>query len=107
MVLWIMFGAAGFISVYCGGGGAQFIQDLLLGLEIGRWGVFWATMAAVFVLGMFLDPVGIILLVLPIFFPVMMELGFDPIWYGVLFQLNLCMGYITPHSDIIFFTSKH
>ena len=96
MVLWIMFGAAGFISVYCGGGGAQFIQDLLLGLEIGRWGVFWATMAAVFVLGMFLDPVGIILLVLPIFFPVMMELGFDPIWYGVLFQLNLCMGYITP-----------
>ncbi len=96
MVLWIMFGAAGFISVYCGGGGAQFIQDLLLGLEIGRWGVFWTTMAAVFVLGMFLDPVGIILLVLPIFFPVMMELGFDPIWYGVLFQLNLCMGYITP-----------
>jgi TRAP-type C4-dicarboxylate transport system permease large subunit len=45
---------------------------------------------------MFLDPVGIILLVMPIFFPVILKLGFDPIWYGVLFQINLCMGYITP-----------
>lgn len=96
MVLWIMFGAAGFICVYCGGGGARFIQDLLLGLNIGPWGIYWITMLVVFILGMFLDPVGIILLVLPIFFPVIQKLGFDPIWYGVLFQLNLCMGYITP-----------
>lgn len=96
MVLWIMFGAAGFISVYCGGGGARFIQEFLLGLNISPWGIYWVTMAVVFVLGMFLDPVGIILLVLPIFFPVIQQLGFDPIWYGVLFQLNLCMGYITP-----------
>ena len=96
MVLWIMFGAAGFIAVYCGGGGAGFVQDLLLGLDIGPWGVFWITMITVFILGMFIDPVGIILLVMPIFFPVIVKLGFDPIWYGVLFQLNLCMGYITP-----------
>jgi len=96
MVLWIMFGAAGFIAVYCGGGGAQFIQDALMGLEIGPWGIFSVTMITVFILGMFLDPVGIILLVMPIFFPVIKQLGFDPIWYGVLFQLNLCMGYITP-----------
>ena len=96
MVLWIMFGAAGFIAVYCGAGGAQFIQDFLLNLEIGPWGVFTVTMVIVFILGMFLDPVGIILLVLPIFFPVIKQLGFDPIWYCVLFQINLCMGYITP-----------
>lgn len=96
MVLWIMFGAAGFISVYAGGGGARFIQDILMSLEIGPWGIYWVTMVTVFILGMFIDPVGIILLILPIFFPVVVKLGFDPIWYGVLFQLNLCMGYITP-----------
>jgi tripartite ATP-independent transporter DctM subunit len=96
MVLWIMFGAAGFIAVYCGGGGVGFIQNLLLGLEIGPWGIFWITMITVFILGMFIDPVGIILLVMPIFFPIIVNLGFDPIWYGVLFQLNLCMGYISP-----------
>jgi tripartite ATP-independent transporter DctM subunit len=96
MVLWIMFGAAGFITVYAGGGGSRFIQDFLLSLEIGPWGIYWFTQTAVFILGMFLDPVGIILLVMPIFFPVILKLGFDPIWYGVLFQINLCMGYITP-----------
>jgi len=96
MVLWIMFGASGFICVYCGGGGAAFIQQSLMSMDIGPWGVFWVTMGTVFILGMFLDPVGIILLVMPIFYPVIKKLGFDPIWYGVIFQLNLCMGYITP-----------
>ena len=48
------------------------------------------------ILGMFLDPVGIILLLLPIFFPIVQELGFNPIWFCVIFQLNLCIGYITP-----------
>lgn len=96
MVIWIMFGAAGFVTVYCGAGGARFIQDILMSLEIGRWGVFAITMIIVFILGCFLDPVGIILLVLPIFYPVIKQFGFDPVWYCVLFQINLCMGYITP-----------
>jgi len=96
MVIWIMFGAAGFVTVYCGAGGARFIQDILMSLEIGKWGVFIITMIIVFVLGCFLDPVGIILLVLPIFYPVIKSFGFDPVWYCVLFQVNLCMGYITP-----------
>jgi len=52
--------------------------------------------AAGFILGMFLDPIGIILLVMPIFMPVVIELGFDPIWFAVIFQLNLCVGYISP-----------
>ncbi len=96
MIFWILFGAAGFISVYAGGGGSQFVQNLLLSLEMGRWGVFVITMVIVFIMGMFLDPVGIILLCLPIFAPVMKSYGFDPIWYGVIFQINLCIGYITP-----------
>ena len=96
MVIWIMFGAAGFVSVYCGAGGASFIQGFLMSLEIGRWGIFAITMVIVFILGCFLDPVGIILLVLPIVYPVIKSLGFDPVWYCVLFQVNLCIGYITP-----------
>ncbi|MGD9974566.1 MAG: TRAP transporter large permease subunit [Desulfatirhabdiaceae bacterium] len=96
MVIWIMFGAAGFVSVYCGAGGAGFIQEFLLGLEIGRWGVFAITMIITFILGCFLDPVGIILLTLPIFYPVIKSLGFHPVWYCVLVQANLCLGYITP-----------
>jgi TRAP-type C4-dicarboxylate transport system permease large subunit len=52
--------------------------------------------AITLVLGMFLDPIGIILLVLPIFYPIVIQLGFDPIWFCILFQLNLCIGYISP-----------
>ncbi len=96
MVLWIMFGAAGFVAVYSGGGGVYFVQELLAGLEVNRWVLFLLMQLFVLVLGMFLDPMGIILLCLPIFYPVVQQLGFDPIWFGVLFQVNLCIGYITP-----------
>lgn len=107
MILWIMFGAAGFVTVYCGAGGAGFVQDILMNLNIGPWGIYILTMIIVFVLGCFLDPVGIILLVLPIFYPVIKSLGFDPVWYCVLFQVNLCLGYITPPFGYNLFYMKN
>ena len=48
-----------------------------------------------FILGMFLDPVGIIMLTVPIFVPVVKTLGFDPLWFGILFVANMEMAYIT------------
>jgi tripartite ATP-independent transporter DctM subunit len=96
MVLWIMFGASAFVSVYSGGGGIFFVQRLLSGSDLSPWTIFIMMNAFVFVLGMFLDPMGIILLCLPIFYPIIQQLGFDPIWFGVIFQVNLCMGYLTP-----------
>lgn len=107
MILWIMFGAAGFVTVYTGAGGAGFVQDILLSMNIGPWGVFTITMVIVFILGCFLDPVGIILLVLPIFYPVIKTLGFDEVWYCVLFQVNLCLGYITPPFGYNLFYMKN
>jgi tripartite ATP-independent transporter DctM subunit len=96
MVLWIMFGASGFVAIYNGGGGVQFVQNLLIGSEMNPWTIFIFIQVLVFVLGMFVDPMGIIMLTIPIFYPVIAKLGFDAIWFGVLFQANICMGYITP-----------
>jgi len=96
MVLWIMFGASGFVAIYSGGGGIYFVQELLTGLDVNPWTLMIMMQFFVLVLGMFLDPMGIILLCLPIFWPVVSQLPFDPIWFGVLFQLNLCIGYLTP-----------
>ena len=67
-----------------------------MGMEIEPWMMILLMQAITLVLGMFLDPVGIILLVLPIFFPIVVGLGYDPIWFLILFQLNLCIGYISP-----------
>lgn len=96
MVLWIMFGASGFVSIYSGGGGVYFVQQILSGLDVSPWTIFIIMQCFVLILGMFLDPMGIILLCLPIFYPVVQSLGFDPIWFCILFQINLCIGYITP-----------
>ncbi len=96
MVIWIVFGATAFVSVYSGAGGIMFMQGLLLGLEVNPWTLVIVMQVVALVLGMFLDPIGIILLVLPIFFPVAVNLGFDPLWFCIVFQLNLCIGYITP-----------
>ena len=96
MVLWIMFGASGFVAIYSGGGGVYFVQELLSGLDVGPWTLFILMQVFILILGMFLDPMGIILLCLPIFYPVIQQLRFDPIWFGVLFQVNLCIGYLTP-----------
>ncbi|MBK5926252.1 TRAP transporter large permease [Rhodobaculum claviforme] len=96
MVIWIVFGASAFVAVYGGGGGTRFMQGLLLGMEVEPWMVIVLMQLITLVLGMFLDPIGIILLVLPIFFPIVTALGYDPIWFCILFQLNLCIGYISP-----------
>ncbi len=96
MVMWIMFGAAGFVAVYTGSGGIYFVHQLLLSLNVSPWFILLFSQFIILILGMFLDPVGIIILTLPIFYPVISKLGFDPIWYGVIFNLALCIGYITP-----------
>lgn len=96
MVIWIVFGASAFVSIYGSGGGTEFLQQYLRGLEVSPLVLILVMQLIALVLGMFLDPVGIILLVLPIFHPIVVDLGFDPIWFSVLFQLNLCIGYISP-----------
>ena len=96
MVIWIVFGASAFIAIYGGGGGTRFMQGFLLGMDIEPWMMILLMQLITLVLGMFLDPIGIILLVLPIFFPIVLQLGYDPIWFCILFQLNLCIGYISP-----------
>ncbi|MBN2332563.1 MAG: TRAP transporter large permease subunit [Deltaproteobacteria bacterium] len=96
MVLWIMFGASGFVAIYSGGGGIYFVNSMLMGVNVSPWVMIFLLQAAVLILGMFLDPMGIILLCLPIFYPVVKSLGYDPVWYGVVFNIALCIGYVTP-----------
>ena len=67
-----------------------------MALPGGRWAAIIAMQLTFFVLGMLLDPTGIVMITVPIFFPVVRALGFDPIWFGVLFVVNMEMAYITP-----------
>lgn len=96
MVMWIMFGATMFVGLYVLQGGQQFVTDALQGTGLGPWGVLILMQLILIVLGMFLDWVGILLLCVPIFVPIVKDLGFDPLWFGVLYLVNMQMSFLSP-----------
>jgi tripartite ATP-independent transporter DctM subunit len=96
IIMWIAFGAMVFIATYTLGGGVDFVSDTLLALPLGPWGILILIQFILLVMGMVLDIVGITVLFAPIFVPVIKALGFDPLWFGVLFNLNLQIAYLTP-----------
>lgn len=96
IVMWIGFGAACFSGTFTSLGGIDFISELILGLEVSRWLVFSIIVLIILLLGSFLDPTSIIMIAGPISFSVLVPLGFDPIWLGVIFVILLECGYLTP-----------
>ncbi len=74
----------------------QDLAELIANLEVNRWVVFVAMNFLFLVLGFFVPPVAIILITMPVLFPIITELGFDPIWFGIVMTLNMEMGLITP-----------
>ena len=96
MIIWIGIAAAVLVGVYNLMGGNRFVSSAILGLDAPPVVLIMVMMAILLVLGMFLDWIGIALLTLPIFVPIIKELGYDPIWFGVLFAVNMQVSYLTP-----------
>lgn len=96
MLYWLFFGSSALIGVYTLAGGTKLIQDLLTALPVGPIGVVILIQFVWIVLGCFIDWIGILLLTAPIFVPVAVGLGFDPVWLGVLFCMNMQISYISP-----------
>ncbi|MCO5786279.1 TRAP transporter permease DctM/Q [Pseudomonas sp. G11-1] len=96
MIAWILFAAHAFSAAYQSMGAQQLIEGLMQLIPGGPWGIIIAMMIIVFLLGMVLDPLGIMLITLPVFLPIVDALGFDPIWFGILFVINMEIGYMTP-----------
>jgi tripartite ATP-independent transporter DctM subunit len=96
MIMWIVIGAHAFTTAYNAMGAQQLIADLMQSLPGGGLSTLLVMLAIVFLMGMFLDPIGIMLITLPIFMPVVNQLGFDPIWFAILYIIMLEVGYMTP-----------
>ncbi len=96
LILWIVFGAMVFIATYTLGGGAEFVKSTLIALPVNPWLVLIIIQIILLFLGMVLDIIGITVLLAPIFVPVIKALGFDPLWFGVIFNLNLQIAYLSP-----------
>jgi tripartite ATP-independent transporter DctM subunit len=109
MVMWIFFGATMFVGFFIVKGGQTFVADSIIGTGLPPYGILALMMLILFVLGMFLDWVGILLLTVPIFLPIMKSLPFDglaglagvapdkvPLWYGVIFMVNMQVAFLSP-----------
>lgn len=96
MIVWIGIGASAIVGVFNLMGGIDFVSGLLTGLSDNRLVILLTMMGILFVLGMFLDWVGIALLTIPIFIPIVRELEYDPVWFGVLFALNMQVSFLSP-----------
>jgi len=106
MIMWILFGAYAFTATYQALGASEVIEQALLLMPGGRWGVLIGIQLSFFVLGCILDSFGIIMITAPIYLPVIASLGFDPIWFGVLYIMNMQMGFLTPPYGICLFYIK-
>jgi tripartite ATP-independent transporter DctM subunit len=96
MIVWIGIGASALVGVFNLMGGIRFVSALITGISEEPAIVLLFMMALLFILGMFLDWVGIALLTMPIFVPIITSLGYDPVWFGVLFCMNMQVSFLSP-----------
>jgi len=96
MVLIVLVGATCFTGVFLGNGGGDVVTEFVLGMGFGKWGTFAIMQIIVFVLGMFIDWIGIVLICFPLFLPIAEQLGFDKLWFVVIMAVNLQTSFLTP-----------
>jgi tripartite ATP-independent transporter DctM subunit len=106
MVMWTIFGANIFVGLYVMVGGGRFVTEMLLGSGLSPWGILLIMQMMLIFLGCFIDWVGIIMLCVPIFGPIVRQLGFDPVWFGVLFATNLQISFLSPPFGYALFYLK-
>lgn len=96
MVVWLIMGVTVFTNVYNALGAPELINRLIALLPGGGFGVIILMQLSIFLLGMIMDDVAIILLCTPMYLPIVTSLGFDPLWFGILFMVNMQCAWLTP-----------
>jgi len=106
MVFIILVGATAFSLVFRILGGDMVIREYLAALPFGKWGVLVLVMGLVFIIGFFLDFIEITFIFIPVLAPAMIDFGFDPLWFAVLFAMNLQTSFMTPPFGFSLFYLK-
>jgi tripartite ATP-independent transporter DctM subunit len=96
MVMMLFIGGTFFSTVFLSIGGGDVVADVFIGSGLNPWLVLAIMMGIVFMMGMFVDWAAILLVTVPIFMPIAMELGFDPLWFAILMCVNLQTSFLTP-----------
>ncbi len=84
----------------------QYVTEAVNALQLSKWAIMAIINVILIVMGCLLDPMAIMVISLPILFPIVMELGFDPVWFGIVITINVEMGMITPPVGLNLFILK-
>lgn len=97
MFMWVMMAALAFAAVFDGLGAVQSIESLFMrDLGLTRWQVLLMMQVSFIIMGIFLDDTAMLVIVAPLYIPLLIKLNFDPIWFGVLYTITCQIAYLTP-----------
>ncbi len=95
-----------FVGIFMNAGSGDVVADMIMAVPGGKWASFAMIMFIVFLLGLFIEWIGIVFIIVPIFSPILEALGFDPLWAGMMVCLNLQMAFQTPPMAMSIFVLK-
>ena len=95
-----------FVGIFMNAGSGDVVARMIMAVPGGRWASFAMIMAIVFMLGLFIEWIGIVFIIVPIFTPILTQLGFDPLWAGMMVCINLQMAFQTPPMAMSIFVLK-
>ena len=107
MILMIMAAALVFAWVSSDLYATQALGELILKLPLGKWGIIVVINILLLILGCFIPPAAVILMVAPLLLPIIQGLGFDPIWFAVIMTVNLEIGLVTPPVGLNLYVVKN
>jgi tripartite ATP-independent transporter DctM subunit len=106
MFMWVILAALAFGAIFDGLGAVHAIEELFLNYGFGPWGIIIMMQLSFILMGMFLDDTAMLIIVAPLYVPLIIKLGFDPIWYGVLYTITCQIAYLTPPFGYNLFLMK-
>ena len=107
MILMIMAAALVFAWISSDLYATQALGELILKLPLGKWGVIFLINILLLILGCFIPPAAVILMVAPLLLPIIQGLGFDPVWFAVIMTVNLEIGLVTPPVGLNLYVVKN
>lgn len=96
MFMWVMMAALVFGAVFDGLGAVHAIENLFTNLGVPPWGILLLMQLSFIVMGIFLDDTAMLVIVAPLYVPLLIKLGFNPVWFGVLYTITCQIAYLTP-----------
>jgi len=106
MIMWILFGTSCFTSIFFRTGGTRLVQDAIIGAGLEPIQFFAIALVIMISFGFFVDEITEMMIIVPILLPIVIQLGYDPVWFGILFMVEEEMDYLTPPFGFTLFYMK-